>query len=189
MKRIWIIRHGQSENNRSGLLSGWIDTPLTEQGIKDAEKIRPVLEKEHFDRVYSSDLVRAKTTAETALPGVVYETTPKLREMNLGELAGRSPSIIPKDQLPYLSNVGYSAFGGESREEFYARISSFADELAASEYDSIAVFSHSGWLRGFLSITLGITSLSYKVVCGNCAIGVFEYDGTIWRLHSWMNLQ
>lgn len=187
MKRLWIIRHGQSENNKAGLLSGWMDTPLTEQGIKEAEKVRELLMNEHFDRVYSSDLIRARATAEAALPNAVYETSEMLREMNLGELEGRSSSIVPKDQLPYLARVGYSAFGGESREEFYARIRDFGNELLSSEDGNIAVFSHSGWLRGFLCLTLGMDTLSYKVVCNNCAVGVFEHNGQAWHLHSWIN--
>ena len=59
---IYIMRHGQTEANRTGILQGRIDVPLNEEGIKQAEKTKNELDKKgvSFDFVYSSPLTRAR---------------------------------------------------------------------------------------------------------------------------------
>ena len=60
--------------------------------------------------------------------------------------------------------------------------------MEQSGLDNAAVFSHAGWLRSILN-TVTETNLTGKNIrCGNCALGIFEYSGGIWALHSWINL-
>ena len=66
--KLFLIRHGESENNFNKLYSGQCNPKLTELGKRQAESIRPILEKVDFDAVYSSDLVRARETCGIALP-------------------------------------------------------------------------------------------------------------------------
>ena len=65
--KLFLVRHGQTTANQQKIYAGQTDVLLTEQGRQEAESIRPILEKFTFDRVYSSDLTRARRTAE-ALP-------------------------------------------------------------------------------------------------------------------------
>ena len=88
--KLYVIRHGESETNLSGCYTGHLQVPLTEKGIKEAESVHPFLSGINFDKIYSSDLIRAKRTAEAAIPGCVYEETPLLREVDLGELSGKN---------------------------------------------------------------------------------------------------
>ena len=67
--KLYIVRHGESETNRKGLWTGWLDVALTDKGIADAERVRDTLRGIKFDKVYSSDLQRARVTCEIALPG------------------------------------------------------------------------------------------------------------------------
>lgn len=55
---IYFIRHGESETNLNIRLTGWYDTPLTEKGIEDAKKAGEFLKNVHFDKVFTSDLMR-----------------------------------------------------------------------------------------------------------------------------------
>ena len=57
--KLYIVRHGESETNRKGLWTGWLDVALTDKGIADAERVRDTLRGIKFDKVYSSDLQRA----------------------------------------------------------------------------------------------------------------------------------
>lgn len=96
--RVYIIRHGESETNRLNCWTGWLDVDLTEKGTEDARKAGKLLEGVEFDKLYASDLIRAKQTLETALPGYEYETSPALREVNVGAIAGKPLSIVTEEE-------------------------------------------------------------------------------------------
>ena len=186
--KVYVIRHGQSVNNREGLWTGWMDVPLTEKGEKDAELASKILSGVNFDKIYSSDLIRARRTLEIALPGCEYETSPIFREVNVGSIAGKP--IIPfteKEKIAF-GEKSYAAFGGETKEEFRGRVEGFMKKLEASDLGNVAVFAHAGWQRTFLDLVIGINLPREKVMCKNCTVGIFEYENGQWRLHSWINL-
>ena len=70
--KVYVVRHGESETNKIRHWTGWLDVALTEKGQNDALFARSVLENVHFDKVYTSDLIRAMQTAEIAIPGCCY---------------------------------------------------------------------------------------------------------------------
>ena len=189
--KLYVIRHGQSETNATGCYTGHLQIPLTEQGIKDAEGVRPFLRGIKFDKIYSSDLIRAKKTAETAIPGCVYEETPQLREIDHGTLRGKNIMKCREEYGEKLAKsraaIDYSAFGGETKEVFYGRVQEFLDNVASSGYETVAAFSHAGVLRTMLDIVLATGISRSKVRCRNCAIAVFEYTDGVWYLDSWIN--
>jgi 2,3-bisphosphoglycerate-dependent phosphoglycerate mutase len=96
-REIVMIRHAQSTWNAEGKFTGWADPPLTDLGKAEAEKAGQLL-KQHgyaFDRVYTSRLQRAATTAEIVLkvmgtPNVPVEEDWRLNERHYGDLQGRS---------------------------------------------------------------------------------------------------
>ena len=49
--KAWVIRHGESEANQNGLLTGWLDAPLTEKGREEAALVRQLLDGVRFDKV------------------------------------------------------------------------------------------------------------------------------------------
>ena len=63
---IYIIRHGETQKNKKKLLQGRSNDPLNEAGIAQAEQAREYFENRgvHFDRVYSSPLIRAVDTSQ-----------------------------------------------------------------------------------------------------------------------------
>ena len=187
--KVWVIRHGESEANQKGLLTGWLDVPLTEKGKEEAALVNKVLSGVSFGKIYSSDLLRAKSTAEIAIPGCQYETVSMLREINVGNIAGQPLAALRDQNIRPLTKDGYGSFGGESRAEFRDRVAAFM-RIIESEKDceNIAVFSHAGVIRNFLDIALGIVHDRSKICCNNCTVAVFEYSNSSWRLHSWINL-
>ena len=186
--KVFVIRHGESENNLNKLWTGWQDAELTAKGIEDAKKAGEYLRGISFDKIYSSDLKRAQDTAKNAIPNCIYETNMSLREVNIGSIAGTPLASIPMEQKDNISLVGYTEFGGESKGEFEKRVSDFMKELEKSDYENIAVFSHAGWLRKFLKLVLETHIPAKHLCCNNCVIGVFEYIGGKWKLHSWINM-
>jgi len=185
--KVYIVRHGESESNRDDTWTGHLDVHLTEKGKDDALFARGVLSDVRFDAVYSSDLVRATETAEIALPAHKYVTDKKLREIDVGSITGQPRTAFTKEFKNEFYLNGYTKFGGESRDEMRNRVREFMHELENMRAENVAVFSHAGWLCAFLDVVLQIPVSRSKMICKNCAVGVFEYNGTVWKLHSWIN--
>ena len=165
-----------------------MDVPLTEKGERDAARAGELLKGVAFDKAFASDLIRARRTAEVALPDCPYETTPLLREINVGTLSGQPISALTGEQRKLAGKEGYAALGGETRQELFDRVARFMKQLEALECESVAAFSHGGWLRAMLSSVVGVDLPGDRVCCNNCTVGIFEYADGVWRLHSWINL-
>ncbi|KAI0780579.1 phosphoglycerate mutase-like protein [Trametes elegans] len=94
--RVYIVRHGETDHNRQGIIQGQLDTPLNAAGVRQAAQAADALEDVPFaprGGAYSSDLLRAKKTAEIILekhPGVELQTTEALRERYMGDWQGAS---------------------------------------------------------------------------------------------------
>ena len=86
-----LVRHGVTDWNRQGLIQGWTDTPLSETGRRQAARAAEALAGRAIGRVASSDLTRARETAELiARPhGLDVATHRELREYHCGEWEGR----------------------------------------------------------------------------------------------------
>ena len=187
--KVYVIRHGQSETNVHHKWTGWADVNLTEKGRNDAKRAGEILKDIHFDKVFASDLSRAIDTAKNALPGCNPETSPLLREVNVGTLAGNPMNCITNEQRSQIAQNGYVAFDGESYEDFYVRINEFKAFLEKLDYENVAVFSHAGWLKAMLDTVVGAKLPRKNIICDNCTVAIYEYDNTNgWRLHSWINI-
>lgn len=184
--RVFLVRHGQSEANLNKTYSGQSDTKLTERGCQQAAEIALVLRDIPFDKVYSSDLRRAIDTQKTALPGCTAELSSLLREVDVGNIVGKS---IPEFWAKYggvsqTANFGdYTPYGGENRQMLDARIRKFMDMLEQQPYENVAVFAHRGVQLSFLRHVLGGDAVRTDAIkCTNCAIHVLEFDGKAWRI-------
>ena len=191
--KLYLIRHGESENNNSGCYTGWADVNLTEKGIEDAKRTRKYISDIEFDKIYSSDLARAKKTAEVAIPGCVYEETSLIREINLGKLQGNKiadcPQIFGEEFSKHVAEQNYNPYGGENITEFRNRIAAFLDIVSKSNFENVAAFCHGGILRRTRDDILGVNIPRKLMPCFNCAILVLEYKNENWFVHSWINTQ
>lgn len=184
--KVYFVRHGESEANQNKCFAGQADSRLTEAGRFQAEAIRPILANIPFDKVYSSDLSRAHNTQKIALPGYEAETTTLLREIDVGNLAGKS---IPEFAAAHggVSPTGktgdYTPYGGENRQMLDARVCQFMEMLERQSYENVAVFAHRGVLLSAVRNIMGISNFSNSMIaCDNCAVNVFEYDGKAWSI-------
>ena len=186
--KVYVIRHGESENNLKGLWTGWDNPHLTEKGIEDAKKAGKFLEGISFDKVYSSDLKRAMETMENAIHPKEYETSVLLREINVGKFAGNPYASTTDEEKKCIVKNGYTDFGGESNEDFKKRVTEFMKSLESDDCENIAVFCHAGWMREMLGIVLDTFISKTKICCNNCTIAIYEYIDGNWKLYSWNNL-
>ncbi|MXZ12448.1 MAG: histidine phosphatase family protein [Candidatus Dadabacteria bacterium] len=88
--RLTLVRHGKTDWNETGRCQGISDVPLNSSGIEQAEKLAFSLRDERIDHIYSSDLVRAKVTAEkiAGYHSINVNLRDDLREMDQGVLEG-----------------------------------------------------------------------------------------------------
>jgi broad specificity phosphatase PhoE len=96
---LYIVRHGQTEWNKEGRMQGHMDSPLTAEGLEQAKLLGKRLKNVEFDAAFSSDLLRARRTAEiVALEhNLVVTTTEALREKRLGTLEGKKEAMLREE--------------------------------------------------------------------------------------------
>ncbi len=90
MTELWLIRHGETDWNLQGRLQGQADPPLNETGWRQAHEVAGRLAGNHFSAVYSSDLLRARQTAEVIgnRVGLAVRYDARWREVNHGQWDG-----------------------------------------------------------------------------------------------------
>ncbi len=187
---LYIIRHGQSEANRNGIMSGWLQTPLSERGKEQARKTGEFLREIPFDKVFVSDRIRAIETLELALPGTPAVEEPLLREISLGKLEGMP---IEEFYQKYGKEEGsksrnlqdYSPYGGESPYQQIDRVKEFLAKLEAEPCENVAAFAHFGIMCRMLDIVVGKHLPKDALVCTNAAVSVFAFVNGKWRIKLW----
>jgi len=152
--RLILIRHGETTWNRATRIQGHTDIPLSELGLAQAERLAQALADEPLAAIYSSDLSRARQTAETLarVHGLPVQLDMALRERAFGRFEGLSWDEItkgyPEDAARWRSrDPDFAVGGGESLHIFSARCLDAARRAASAHPgQSIAVVAHGGVL-------------------------------------------
>ena len=190
--KVYLVRHGQSEGNRLHLHCGWSDTPLSALGHQQAKAANAYLGDVPFDRIYCSDLPRARQTAADALPGCTPIYTAAIREVSVGTLAGRPEADCAAEygEVYHEANrkQDFSPFGGETQEEMRRRVRAFIrEELEplAGKCETVAVFGHEGTVHQMLCHVLGYEVLLEHIQVDNASVSVFSLENGCWKLEKW----
>lgn len=141
-----FLRHGETENNRLGLVAGASDVPLNATGLAQARAAAQRFAGSNVDAIWCSPLQRARDTARCVAEvlGLDLIIIPELSERNWGELEGKPRELRVRGTTPP---------GGESPDAFQARtIAGFA-RVKPSRLPLIV--AHSGTFR-VLSDWLGL---------------------------------
>ncbi len=196
MSRIVMIRHGETQWNADRRSQGWMDPPLNEKGMRQAELLGAHVRKHYeFARVISSDLTRCTMTADAL--GREYSTDPLLREINTGKFGGLLIADIqerfPEEARFWRWNYG-RAPDGESWLDLVARVGRFVAESGILEIESdVCLVAHGGTIRALMSVFLalhigavryfaqsntGITVVSREMVGGAPSFGLDLMNST-----------
>lgn len=168
MKTIITIQHTQSVHHTNGMVGSWTDWELSELGIEQARRIGEKLKSELEDRkfvMYSSDLLRAKQTAENV--GEYLGITPvlrnELRERNLGKCCGKSVQWLRENLEHQEKTIDDRLFSdAESRRDEWNRLKPFFDEIMSNDEENIIIVSHGDLLSVFntMFLNLGVESIN-----------------------------
>ena len=162
MKTIITIQHTQSIHHTNGMVGSWTDWDLSELGIQQAKRIGEKLKAELAGRefvMYSSDLKRAKQTAENV--GEYLDISPvlrtELRERNLGRCCGKSVKWLRENLEKQERTIDDRLFSdAESRRDEWNRLKPFFEEVMGNEEENIIIVSHGDLLSVFNAMFLGL---------------------------------
>lgn len=192
MKSIITIQHTQSAHHLTGMVGSWTDWELTELGRAHAENIGRRLSAELAGKgykIYSSDLARARQTAEPLARylGLEIEFNKKLREQNAGEAVGKSSAWVKEHARPANSFDDREFVGAESWREMWTRVTELRDEVISDPADNIVLVSHGVTLSVWQPVWLGeeISGFKYAGLPGGVSFMEIDGDGarTIARLN------
>lgn len=162
MKTIITIQHTQSVHHTNGMVGSWTDWDLSELGVQQAKRIGEKLKGELAGRtfvMYSSDLKRAKQTAENVgeYLGIYPTLRTELRERNLGRCCGKSVKWLRENLEKQERTVDDRLFSdAESRRDEWNRLKPFFDEVMGNEEENIIIVSHGDLLSVFNAMFLGL---------------------------------
>ena len=152
---VYLIRHGQSESNLAKCFAGQMDVSLSELGHAQAERTSEYLMNIPVDVIYSSDLLRARQTAQHTAEkkNLPVHTSSKLREIFAGDWEGKSTAEMKNDPesgfQTWLYNIGaVQTPNGESVKEVQERFVPEVEKIMReNEGKTIFIFCHATPIR------------------------------------------
>ena len=182
--RIYLVRHGQTNDNIKNLMQGWKDTPLNDVGRTQAYQLIPFFESQSIDVIYASDLSRAYETARIISQAIHKEVfvDKQLREMYLGFWEGRSWQEIEAEFAYFLSKPeneknALNIHEGESYIEFQLRaISVFKKIIKQHLNKNVMIVTHGGVIREIIGHIMNINQGQKDAIpIRNCSVSMIEY--------------
>ena len=150
---VFVIRHGETAWSLSGQHTGITDIPLTDNGRRLAERMRPLLARKTFSLVLVSPMQRARETCALAGLGDEAVVDSDLMEWNYGEYEGLRPSEIERVAPGWLI-FRDGCPGGEASEQVGARADRVISRARAVDGD-VAIFAHGHMLRVLVARWIG----------------------------------
>lgn len=196
MKRLYLVRHGETEWNADNRVQGSIDIPLSQKGIKQAKSLASYLNSiPKPQKIYCSDLKRAVQTAETIaniLGTKSVEQNALLREINCGLWEGRFIDDLladfPEEYSMWRMNSSFRCPQGESVDDVRERVVKFfiekRDELSSVE--TILIAAHGIFNRAVLSFIMDLPLQNCRYFeQDNGALNVFVWGEVMPHLVLW----
>lgn len=168
MKEFWLIRHGETEWNVQKRFQGHLDIPLSPRGIGQAFRLaeRLARSQQDFDGLYASDLRRARETAEplAQVLGLPLKTSPLLREIHVGELAGLTRQEAEARFPLFFRQAAFDPWnarrpGGESMADLAERFQAFVESLPPGRH---LLVTHGGVIRAALKLALDLPGETWR---------------------------
>ena len=170
MTRLLLVRHGETDWNADGRLQGQTDRPLSDFGRQQARRLADELATEEFEAIYSSDLGRARETAEIvgARLELPVALDPDLREKDWGTWEGLT--AVERDHVE---------FAGETTEAHQERMLRALQRISERHPGdgSVLVVTHGGSMR---RIQTAVTGMALPVV-ENCGRWLCAHENGVFR--------
>lgn len=176
--KLFIVRHGQTEDNAARIFSGNRDTNLSAQGHEEARLLGERLRSYTFDFAFVSDLKRAVSTMNYILSDKHYSLSPLLRERHFGTYEGKPVETLFHDlEASSLPREEFKPDGGESIPEVEQRLQRFYDDTLASCSGTGLIVAHGSLNRCLLKLLLGLSyEEQFEISQRNTCVNLLEGD-------------
>ena len=190
-QELFLIRHGRSTANESGIWQGQMEFPLSEEGRSQARRVGRALAGKRLDGLYSSPLGRALETAEiiareanfpdevVAIKGLTERRGGSLEGTTHAERVARDPELVKKFlELP--EEERWTLVGAETDEEMLDRFERAISDIRSRHVPGarVVIVSHGGVMRAFLRDRFGPGVFPGAVRAPNASITRLEWDGS-----------
>jgi broad specificity phosphatase PhoE len=209
VRRLVLLRHGQTEYNAGSRMQGQLDTDLSDLGRNQAVAAAEVLAKRQPLLIVSSDLRRALDTAMalSERAGLPVSVDTRLRETHLGDWQGMThlevDAAAPGARLAWRDDARWAPHGGESRVDVAARSMPLVADLVAGQAEwgvdepdrPVVLVAHGGLIAALTAALLDLPVDNWPILggMGNASwvqlSGHSEPDAVAeevrWRLDVW----
>ena len=191
MAKLYLIRHGETDYNNALRFQGQTDIPLNQKGIEQAEKAADFFRDIPLQAIYTSTLIRAKTTAEiiAGVKGMDVQETDALREMSFGIWENMNTKDIQKQYAKewkdfFSSPARITIPQGENmldvQKRAYPTVQEILDKYPEGD---VAFVAHGGIIRVLICTMLGLDlNRAWHLHVGNASITCFYYWGRSYTL-------
>lgn len=203
MKRIYLVRHGETEGNLGGYWQG-PEEPLNAKGLVQADLVAERIAGIDIDKAFVSSMYRTKQTAAatTKRTGIQFETSDLFREnKDPSSVCSTSSENAPIDIIQeyrsqrenYAEDPDWRFEDEENPTDFFKRIQQAADFLETVSADNILVVSHGNFIRCFTSYMLSgrnyrgsdMYTIKKRLKTVNTGITCFLLEDGEWQLLTW----
>jgi len=194
LSHLILMRHGETDWNAQARLQGHRDIPLNAAGLRQAAAAAPSVAALSPQVIMSSDLSRAKATAEqvSSVTGLPVRIDPRLRETSMGLWEGLTRSDVvagwPGEWERWRATSAHnSPPEGESRWQVAGRANEVVADLDAGGADRALLVAHGGLIVGLTGLLLDLPEQSWATLIGigNCHWVVLHRFMGSWKLHSY----
>lgn len=193
LEQLVLWRHGETDYNLAGRIQGHLDSSLTENGLRQARLAAPSIDGFEPSVAVSSDLNRARTTAQAyaEVSGAEVALDKRLRETHVGEWQGLSGAEVehgwPGALGTWRADPTWAPPGGESRVEVASRAVEVVTELDHGHRGTALLVAHGGLITALTAKLLALPVESWPILGGirNCHWVVLKRRGGgdhRWRL-------
>ncbi|MBQ2756744.1 MAG: histidine phosphatase family protein [Oscillospiraceae bacterium] len=186
MTTVYLIRHAKSEGNKLAMYCGRTDVGLSEEGYEQVDLLAERCAEMHFDKIYSSPLIRAVETAKGVNRAHKMDITLRydIQELDGGEWEGKNifqlKDMFPEHMDKYKNRPWeFEAPNGEAIRDLAERAVKAVRNIAAENPGkTVAVVSHGEFLRCYICKTLGksLRELAPLGYSPNTGISRVDYD-------------
>lgn len=189
VQRVYIVRHGETADNATGRWQGTVDTPLNDLGRQQAAHLAQYLraQNETIESIYTSDLARARETAEIIAQAYGHQVVPdaRLREVHVGVFQGLTNAEIderyPQMRQRWRQDHAYAVPDGESRSQVQQRmIGAWQEWTEHLSLSNLMIVSHGVAIRMLLHGLFPDVDHSYELP--NTCLTVLQRLARGWSL-------
>ncbi|GAA0739317.1 alpha-ribazole phosphatase [Clostridium oceanicum] len=188
---IYLLRHGETKENKEKKYYGKLDSRLNSIGINQAKKAGKYLKNIKFSKVYISERERCKETLKIAFENKGNEEfeiikDARINELDFGEFEGKSYKEIkksfPKECTQWEDDwKGFTPPKGESAVNFFNRVKSFMKDIEKLDEENILIVTHGGVIKMIYCYMLDRNlDLYWKFSTKNGRVSLIKYEYSNW---------